>query len=93
MSVQECFLQYSKLGEKVFGTRRRFPHKAVSTERRLKNAVKRVIISMLGEEQENAPLLDPLGMETAVNRKISRKRSCIILLDFAISSPCDLFLS
>lgn len=63
MSVQECVSQYSKLGEDVFGTRRGFPHQAMFDEQRLEDAIKRVVVSKLGEGQENAPLLDPLGKE------------------------------
>lgn len=63
MSVQECVLQYSKLGEDVFSVKRGFPRSAMFDEQRLESAVKRVIVSKLGEGQENAPLLDPLGNE------------------------------
>lgn len=63
MSVQECVLQYSKLGEDVFRVKRGFPHPVMFDEQRLESAVKRVIVSKLGEDQENAPLLDPLGNE------------------------------
>ena len=63
MSVQECILQFSKLVEDVFGTRRGFPQQAMFDERRLEDAVKRIVVYKLGEGQENAPLLDPLDKE------------------------------
>ena len=63
MSVQKCVEEYSKLGEEVFGVRRGFPHEAMFDERRLEDAIKRVVVSKLGKDQENAPLLDPLGKD------------------------------
>lgn len=61
MSVQECVESYLKLGEDVFG--RGFPHEAMFDEKRLENAIKRIIVTRLGKDQENAPLLDPLGRD------------------------------
>ena len=63
MSVQECVEEYSKLGKDVFGIQRGFPHEAMFDEKRLEDAVKRVVVAKLGKDQENAPLLDPLGKD------------------------------
>ena len=63
MSVQECIEQYSKLGEDVFGHRRGFPHETMFDEKRLETAIKHVVVAKLGKDQENAPLMDPLGKD------------------------------
>lgn len=63
MSVGECVSEFSKLGEDVFGTRRGFPQRTMFDERHLEDGIKRVVISKLGEGQQNAPLLDPLGTD------------------------------
>ena len=64
MSIQECITQYTKLGEEVFGDRRGRPHDEFMYDaKRLEAAIKRVIAFKLGQDQENAPLLDPLGKD------------------------------
>ena len=61
MSVDDCVTEYAALGEYIFGERQGFPEEEMFDASRLEFAIKRVIKKKLGDDQENASLLDPLG--------------------------------
>ena len=61
MSVEECVFEYANLGEYIFGAQQSFPKEELFDASRLEHAIKEVIKKVLGSDQENAPLLDPLG--------------------------------
>ena len=60
-SIDECIQEYAHLGEIVFSDRHGPPSEVMFDATKLEEAIKSVIRKKLGEENENAPLMDPLG--------------------------------
>jgi len=61
MTIDECIVEYNKLGEEIFGNRRGPPHEFMFSGSKLEQEIKGVIERKLGPNQADAPLLDPLG--------------------------------
>lgn len=63
MSTDECIKEYVELSETIFKDRRKPPHEEMFDAKRLEKAIKKVVKRRLGEDHEDAPLLDPLGKD------------------------------
>jgi hypothetical protein len=61
ISIEECIEEYSGLGEFIFSDRNHMPNSAMFKASKLEEALKKVIKKRLGADQEDAPLVDPLG--------------------------------
>lgn len=63
MSVDECIREYVTLGEQVFSNPRSLPYENMFDASKLENAIKKTIKKKLGEDNVDAPLKDPLGVD------------------------------